>query len=177
VLQEEGIVLSGHGCKELGQTRLYLVCTDEGGPADEDGRDHIPVFLRNTIEKIQAVTQGSAGEVFKAVPVDINGNTGGNQLIKIGGNLAALATGFREEDGDRDRSRGIVRDSGGLRGAAREKEGETKHCTKYNTDPSHGQPPREIVWFAYRVPSNRSTDGNRTVHCMPLNGKEKPCRS
>lgn len=154
VLQEEGIVLSGHGCKELGQTRLYLVCTDEGGPADEDGRDHIPVFLRNTIEKIQAVTQGSAGEVFKAVPVDINGNTGGNQLIKIGGNLAALATGFREEDGDRDRSsRGIVRDSGGLRGTAWKKEDEAEHCNKYNTDLSHPvKPSGSPKWYPQTGP-------------------------
>ena len=136
VLQEEGIVLSGHGCKELGQTRLYLVCTDEGGPADEDGRDHIPVFLRNTIEKIQAVTQGSAGEVFKAVPVDINGNTGGNQLIKIGGNLAALATSVRGKEKDGNAFRGGNKWLRFLRSTTRKQDQKTEHYHKACSDMS-----------------------------------------
>jgi len=128
---------------------LDVVCTDEDGPADEDGRDHIPVFLGNVVEKVQVVTKGCTGEILKAVPMNLQGSAGGCQLVKIGGDFPALATGLREEDGDRDRSsRGIVRDSGGLRGAARKKEGEAEHRNKHNADPSHNLPPPGIVRFA-----------------------------
>ncbi|MGB9666178.1 MAG: hypothetical protein ACPL2N_02555 [Candidatus Cryosericum sp.] len=157
---------------------MDVVCTDEDSPADENNRDHIPVFLRNVVEEVQVVAKGCAGEIPKAVPMDLNGDARGSQLVKIDSNLPALATDFRKEDGDRDRSsRGIVRDSGGLLGTARKKEGEADHCNKYDTGPSHGQPSHETILLAYRVPLNRSTDGNRTVHCIPLSGKEKPCRS
>lgn len=176
--QEEHIVLGGHCCKKMGKTRDNLVCTGKGGPADEDRGDHIPIFFGHLVEKIKTMAQGGTGEVLKAVPMNLKGSAGGSQLVKIGRHLPALPTGFREEDGDRDRSsRDIVRDSSGLRGAARKKEGEAEHCSKYNTGPSHGQPSHETVLFAYRMPSNKSTDGNNTVHCIPLNGKEKPCRS
>jgi len=124
------------------------------------------------------VTQRGIGEIFEAISMNLQASAGGSQLVQINSNLPALATGIGKEDGDRDRSsRGIVRDFGGLRGAARKKEGEAEHCNKHNTGPSHGQPSRETIWFAYMVLSNKSTDGNRTVHCIPLNGKEKPCRS
>jgi len=141
VLQEECTVLSSHSCKERKQTRYNLVCTDKDRPADEDGGDHIPVFLRNVVEKIEAVTKGCVGAIFKTVPMNIKGSAGGSQLVKIVGNLTALPTGLGEEDGDGDRSGGRARHySGGFRSTAKGKEDEAEHCNKHNTDPSHGRP-------------------------------------
>jgi hypothetical protein len=145
VLQEERIVLSSHGCKERRQTRYNLVCTDKHRPADEDGRDHIPVFLGNVVEEIKAVTQRGIGEIFEAISMNLQGSAGGSQLVQINSNFPTFATGIGKEDGDGDRSRGIVRDSGGLRGAAKGKEDEAEYCNKHIANPSHGQPPCEIV--------------------------------
>ena len=134
--QEERSVLSCCRCQELRKTRLDVVCADEDGPADEDSGDHVPVFLRNAIEKIQAVTQGSAGEVFKAVPMDINRNTGGNQLIQIGGNLAALATSVRGKEKDGNAFRGGNKWLRFLRSTTRKQDQKTEHYHKACSDMS-----------------------------------------
>ncbi|HZL83281.1 MAG TPA: hypothetical protein VFB98_07360 [Candidatus Deferrimicrobium sp.] len=68
--------------------------------------DHVPVFLRNVVEEIQAVAKGCAGEILKAVPMNLKRSAGSSQLVKIGSNLPALPTGFRREEEDGNAFRG-----------------------------------------------------------------------
>ncbi|HEX7608533.1 MAG TPA: hypothetical protein VF370_04345, partial [Candidatus Cryosericum sp.] len=48
-------------------------------PADEDGRDHIPVFLGNVVEEIKAVTQRGIGEIFEAISMNLQASAGGRR--------------------------------------------------------------------------------------------------
>jgi hypothetical protein len=133
---------------DLQQLTLNDVPADQSRPANEDRRYEIPLFFRHTARKVQDMTKLSTGHVVGAETPNIYPDARGDQPVKPAGDFSTLPTGLGEEDGDRDRNRGIVRDSGGLRGAATKKEGEAEHRNKHNADPSHNLPPPGIVRFA-----------------------------
>jgi len=87
---------------KLRKTRGDGINTNKNSPADENSRDHVPILLGDLVEEIETMAKGCAGDILEAVPMDLKGNTGSGQLIKIGSNLPALPTGFRGKEENRN---------------------------------------------------------------------------